>query len=353
MNNERKTELLVGLFLLVGLLLLGGIILQFGSLREVFRDTYQLRVAFPNASGIKEGSPVYLGGAKVGKVIRHPQLNDTFTGVIMDLQIFDDVDIPADAAFAIGSAGLMGDALIEIKPTGKESDAFLPHDHSELIVGAKSGGLSDLQNQAEQVGRKVDEVLDDVRDALVDVKGAMEKINKGALSDQTITDFRQSMEHLNKTMTRVDEKVLGEENADNLKSALADLKEAAASFKTSARNVEDSTKRLGPMFDKLDPAIAKADKVMATADDSLKSIKNAADSFATAARNITTGKGLLGALVNDPVLKTDFKDLIANMKRNGVLWYKNTADKERARSADAPAASTARPAAVPGPAFRR
>src|SRR6476620_3631711 len=111
MKNERKTEMLVGLFLFVGLLLLGGIILEFGSLREWFRETYHLRIAFPNASGLKESAPVYLGGSKVGKVSKHPQLNDTFSGVIIDVEVYDDVDIPADAVFAIGTAGLMGDAL--------------------------------------------------------------------------------------------------------------------------------------------------------------------------------------------------------------------------------------------------
>lgn len=343
-DRDKKTEMLVGLFVLVGLLMLGGLILQFGRVREIFKDTYHLRVAFPNASGIKEGSPVYLGGSRVGKVRKNPELNATFNGVIIDLELFKDVQIPRDAVFGIGSAGLMGDALVEIKPTGNETKDFIPHDYDKVIDGSKSGGLSDLQGQAEGVAKKVDLVLDDVRTALVDVKGAMEKINKGALSDTTIQDFKQSMEHLNKTMTRVDDKVLGEENATNLKAALADLKDAAASFKTSAKNVEESSKKLGPMFDKLDPAIAKADKVMTTADESLQSIKKAADSFSLAARNITTGKGLLGALINDPELKDEFSDLIYNLKRNGVIFYKNTADKEVPKE---------QPAAKPTPFFRR
>jgi len=332
MNSHRKTDILVGMFLFVGLLLLGALILQFGSLRSYFRDSYVLKVAFPKASGIKEGSPVYLGGSKIGKVLYHPRLNDTYSGVIIDLEIFDSVEIPMESAIAIGSDGLMGDAMIEIQPSEKEAKEFVPHDYKKIIKGQAGGGLSDLQTQAEQVGKKVDLVLDDVRTALVDIKGAMEKINKGALSDATIDDFKQSMEHLNKTMTRVDDKVLGEDNANNLKAALADLKDASASFKSSAKNVEESTKRLGPMFDKLDPAIGKVDKVMTTADDSLQSIKKAADSFALAAKNITTGKGLLGALTNDAELKTEFKDLISNLKRNGVIFYKNSADKERSES---------------------
>ena len=335
-DRDKKTEMLVGLFVLVGLLLLGGLILQFGRVREIFKDTYTLRVAFPNASGIKEGSPVYLGGSRVGKVNRNPALNATFTGVIIDLEIFKEVMIPADATFSIGSAGLMGDALVEIKSTGKETQDFIAHDRKDIISGAQSGGLSDLQSQAEVVAKKVDIVLDDVRTALTDVKSSMSKINNGALSDTTLQDFKESMEHLNNTMTRVDEKVLGEENAANLKSALADIKAAAASFKQSALHVEQSTKRLGPMFDKIDPAIAKADKVMSTADESLQSIKKAADGFAVTARNITTGKGLLGALMNDPELKNEFSGLISNLKRNGVIFYRDNADKLKAEEASSP-----------------
>jgi ABC-type transporter Mla subunit MlaD len=161
------------------------------------------------------------------------------------------------------------------------------------------------------------------------------------------------MEHLNKTMTRVDDKVLGEENANNLKAALADLKDASASFKASAKNVEESSKRLGPMFDKLDPAIGKVDKVMTTADDSLQSIKKAADSFAIAAKNITTGKGLLGALTNDAELKTEFKDLISNLKRNGVIFYKNSADKQRTESTPTKTAPAPEPSAGLKPIFGR
>ncbi len=354
MKSERRTELLVGLFLFIGLLLLGGIILQFGSLREMFRVTYQLKVAFPNASGIKEGSPVYLGGSRVGKVFTRPQLNETFTGVIIDLQIYDDVDIPADATFAIGSAGLMGDALIEIRPTGKSTDAFLSHDHKEVIIGAKSGGLADLQDTAEQVGKKVDVVLDDVRSAMIDVKEALVKVNKDALSKETVSHFKNAMEHLNNTMTRVDEKVLGDDNAKDLRQAISDIKEASSSFKAAAQNIEDQSKRLGPMFDKLDPAIAKADKVMTSADESLKSIKVAADSFSTAARNITTGKGLLGGLINDPEMKSEFKDLIFNLKRNGVLFYRNSAEKEKEKEkAASGSAPEEAPASGRKPLFRR
>lgn len=330
MKTERKTELLVGLFLFVGMLMLGGIIVQFGNFREWFRQTYHLRIAFPNASGVRESSPVYLGGSKVGKISKHPELNDTFTGVIIEVEIYADVEIPADATFAIGTAGLMGDALVEIRPSGKLTNTFIPHDYSRIIEG-KVGGLSDLQTTAEQVSKKLDVVLDDVRSAMVDVKEALVKVNKDALSPATVKHFKDSMEHLNNTMTRVDEKVLSEENTTNLKVAISEIKDGASSFKAAAKNVETQTARLGPMFDKLEPALAKTDKVMDGAQDALKSIKVAADSFSTTAKTINNSKGLLGGLMHDVELKSDFKDLISNIKRNGLLFYKNSADKEKAR----------------------
>jgi hypothetical protein len=171
--------------------------------------------------------------------------------------------------------------------------------------------------------KKVDVVLDDVKLALVDVRTAMKKVNEGALSDEVVSNFKQSMEHLNKTMTRVDDKVLGEENAANLKAAISDIKDAAASFKKTATNLETTTAKLGPMFDKLDPAIAKADKVMTSADEALTSVKKGVDDFAAIARTMRSGNGLMAALLNDPELKSEFKSLIGNLKERGILRYKD------------------------------
>jgi ABC-type transporter Mla subunit MlaD len=343
MKKHRKTEVLVGIFLLVGMLLLGGVILQFGSVREWFRETYTLKVSFPNASGIRQNAPVYLGGSRVGKVTKHPQLNDTFSGVTIEVEIYDDIDIPADAVFAIGTAGLMGDALIEIKPSGESTTAYIPHDYDRIIEG-KVGGLSDLQATAEQVSKKVDVVLDDIRSAMTDVKEALVKVNKDALAPETIKNFKDSMEHLHKTMERVDTEVVDEENAATIKAALADFRDAAASVKKTAQNVETQSERLKGMFDKLEPALAKTDGVMT-------SIKSAADSFSGTARTIGKNEGLLGALLTDQELKTDFKDLISNMKRSGVVFYKNVADKERAKQEEA--AGDPRTAPQPAPSSSR
>jgi ABC-type transporter Mla subunit MlaD len=209
---------------------------------------------------------------------------------------------------------------------------------TEIIPGQEASGLSDLQSAAERIGKQVSSVLeDDLKPALGEIKEAMTKVNKDALSKETIDKFKNAMTKLDTTLTRVDEKLLNEENSKNLKEAIAELKDASTSFKNASKSIEDSSKKLSPLIDKLNAPIEKVDKVMTTADDAMKSIKTAADSFSVAAKNITNGKGLLGALINDAQMKADFHDLIYNAKVNGFVWYKNTADKERAKEEPAPA----------------
>ena len=337
-ERDKKTELLVGLFLTVGLVFLGLLILQFGSVREYFKDTYEVTVPFPDATGVKIGTPIMLGGSKIGKVPRMPKLNDQFNGVIVPLEVYKDKRIPADAKFAIGTSGLLGDAFIEISPTGEKTIAYIEPGASLSDENVqKSSGLGALQSTAQDIGKKVDVAIGDIREAVADLRVSLKKINEGALSDATLADFRESMEHLNSTMKRMDDKVLGEENAANIKSAIADIKDAAAGFKSSAKNVEESTKKLGPMLDKLDPAIAKIDKVVSNADEALKSIKTGADGFSTAMKKLNSGDGLLQALMSDRELKANFKsavadlkDVASNVKKSGFVFYKNVADKDKA-----------------------
>ncbi|MDB6139479.1 MAG: ABC-type transporter Mla maintaining outer rane lipid asymmetry, component MlaD [Verrucomicrobiaceae bacterium] len=326
-ERDKKTELLVGLFLFIGLLLLGGLILQFGSVREVLRKTYEITVPFADGTGVKEGTPVMLGGSKIGKVPHLPRLNEQFNGVIVTLEIYQEKKIPKDAKFSIGTAGLLGDAFVEIRPTGKDTESYI--EPGTVLTADNVAASGSLQDTATQVGKKADLVMDDMRAALGEVKDAMGKVNKDALGADTLKHFRESIEHLNGTMTRMDTKVMGDENTGNLKSAIADIKDGAASFKTSAKNLEDGTKRLDTMFEKLDPAITKVDRIMVDLDTSIKSFKTVADNLAGATKGMKNGDGLFKSLFTDDKLKNDFSALISNMKHNGVLFYRDNADKRK------------------------
>lgn len=328
-ERDRKTELLVGLFLFVGLLLMAALILQFGSVRELFKDSYNLSVEFPDGTGIKEGTPVMLGGSRVGKVTAKPALNASFNGVIIALEVYETARIPSDSKFGIGTSGLLGDSYIEIKTTGKPATAYLePNAH---IKGETSAGLAGLQNSAEQIAAKVDVALEEIHKAVADLRVSLQRINEGALSQESMKDAKESFSKLNSILTRMDEQTLGEQTSK-------DVKEAVHSFKEAARSLEAAVKKLEPAFTKIDSVVAKADTVMTSADGAMKSIDESADTIGRVANDLRRGEGLLPALINDSALKTDFKNLISNLRQRGVLFY-----KDKSEEADTPPRRQSRP----------
>ena len=327
-ERDKKTELLVGLFLFIGLLLLGGLTLKFSSLLDHFKHTYEITVPFPDATGVKADTPIILGGSRIGKVPRMPILNEHFNGVIVPLEIYEGKRIPIDAKFNIGTAGLLGDAYIEIRPSGKPTEKYIePGTQLTSEDTVKGQGLGALQETANKIGKQADVVLIAARDAAAELKDALSRVNKGALSDKTLESFRNSMTHLEATMKNVNEEVLGTDNKANLKQALADLKDATASFKSAATSVDSTMKKLDPLIGKLEPAVDKVDKAMTSADSMMTSFKQAGDNLASVTKDMAKGDGLFKALLIDKQLRDDFKDLISNLKRNGVLFYKNNADK--------------------------
>jgi ABC-type transporter Mla subunit MlaD len=288
--------------------------------RELFKGTYTLTVTLPDGTGMKDGTPVMLGGSKIGKVSAKPTLNPEFTGVIISLEIYQRVKIPADAKFSIGTAGLLGDAFIEIKPSGKPATQYV--EPNSIVKGEPASGLGALQDTAKQVGNKVDLAIEDIRGAVKDLRTTLKKINDGALSDDGMKDLKETFKHLNAFVTRLDEKTFTEQTS-------TDLNEAIASFKSAAKSLDDSIKKMEPAFGKIDGVVAKADKAMTSAESAMKSIDKSAATLGDVTKDMRSGNGLLPAMLRDEQLKNDLKSLIANMRQHGILFYRDKSEKAK------------------------
>ena len=317
-ERDKKTELLVGLFLLIGLLLMGLLVLQFSSVRELFKGTYALTLTLPDGTGMKDGTPVMLGGSKIGKVNAKPTLNPEFTGVIISLEIYQKVQIPDDAKFSIGTAGLLGDAFIEIKPSGKPASKY--KEPNSIVKGEPASGLGALQDTARQVGNKVDVAIEDLQGAVKDLRSSLKKLNDGVLSDESTKNLKETFKHLNAFVTRLDEKTFTDQTSN-------DLKEAVASFKSAAKTLDDSVKKMEPAFGKVEGVISKADRVMSSAESAVKSFDKTAANLGEVTKDIRNGGGLFPAMLRDEKLKAEFQSLITNMRQHGILFYRDDTGK--------------------------
>jgi phospholipid/cholesterol/gamma-HCH transport system substrate-binding protein len=304
--NQNRTELLLGIFLFVGLLVLGGIILRFGSFKDHFREKYELTLSFPQAGEIVKGSEVRLGGAKIGRVTKDPHLKPDASGVIVDAEIYKEFRIPVDSVFTMGVSGLMGDSFISITQPEVMTGNYI---EPGSVMEGKRGTLSNLANSAEDISRKSQDLLDEVSGALKDLNSAIGKFDTSILREDNLKHFDMAIGELAEALTKINDEVLAEDNTVNLKATVANLKKMS-------ENLLASSEKIGVGVDSLTSAAAKADLTFDKANVALDKVNKTLDSA-------TKGEGLMAVLLNDSQLRGDVQALIGNLRKNGILRYKD------------------------------
>jgi len=318
-GSSNRNETLVGLFVFMGLALLAALVLLFGNAREWFKDRYELKVFFEEASGVIKGSTVRFRGAKVGQVAEKPQL--TSEGKVMVvLAIEEKFLIPGGSKFQIGQASLLGDKEILISPPAKESGGNIAADSE--ITGTAGGGLEKLQDDATEIAKEMRLLVKEARVALEAV-------------EVSIRDIRTVATKLNRGLDTVNTKLLSDENIGNLSKSLAnferataeaeklgakfdpaleDAREAFAEIKTAAQSIRT-------MAGNVEPALESVPDVLA-------SIERTSDQASAAIKKVQSGEGALGALAYDRETKENLQTFIKNLKKNGILRYRDEESKE-------------------------
>jgi hypothetical protein len=112
-----------------------------------------------------------------------------------------------------------------------------------------------------------------------------------------MADVRKAVATVNTTLERLDTTALSEESLQDLRQTLANLKKGSEGF----ANINQTSKDL-------QAAAADARRLMSSA---------------------RTGSGPLPMMLNDRQAATDLKALLANLRRHGVLWYKDSQKPDR------------------------
>ncbi len=287
-KEERITHIKVGIFILIGLVAVGALLVYFGRLGEGVRSYYSFRVEFPNASGLLRGGEVLLAGAKIGRVVNAPVILPDMEGVFVELKVFESVKIPATSEISIGSSGLLGDKFVQIdlKPGSKGSVPIAP---GATVRGTVGGG--GLGGMAEDAGALVTEL----RATVANINSVAKKLDSGLLNDEGIASIKDTLKNLSATSASL----------------------AAASTK-------------------VDGVVAQADTAIQSGKGTMDSAKKATDELQRTlsdirglVREIRQGQGALGTLIANRETADNLRALVANLRRYGILWYR---DGEKGKS---------------------
>jgi len=261
-NRDSRIETKVGFFVLAGLAVVAFLVVYFGRLGQGLQRFYDLQVDFPNASGLLAGADVLLGGARIGYVALDPRVLPAMQGVAVELKIREEVALPAESKFIIGSSGLLGNRFVDVL-VDPDADLAKHLEPGSVVQGQRETGLEDLTRDSAVL-------MADLRKAVTTINTALERLDKTALSEASLQDLRATLANLKK----------GSEGFANINQTTKDLQAAAAD----------------------------ARRLMSTA---------------------RTGQGPLPVMLNDRQTADDLKALISNLRRHGVLWYKDSQNRQR------------------------
>ena len=285
-KEDRGTQIKVGLFLLAGLVMVGLMVVYFGRLGEGFAKYYTVRVEFKNASGLLRGAEVLLAGAKVGRVLNAPTILPDMQGIYVDVRILDQVKIPTDSTFVIGSSGLLGDKYIEIKldTEGKTNTFIQPED---IIKGAEdSGGIASMAQGA----------------------------------DELMAELKTTVKNINNVVLKLDQTVLSKEE-------LASISKTIKSLETATGHIADASSKAGKLMDDADKTLENGKKASEELEKTISTIQQLV-------AEIRSGKGVLGALIGNSELAANLEALIINLRQHGILWYKDSYRQTAGDSSD-------------------
>jgi phospholipid/cholesterol/gamma-HCH transport system substrate-binding protein len=258
MRQNTNLETKVGIFLLLGIGLICTLIIIFGEVPDLFKPTYTLTVKFPNASGLLKGSDVFLSGAQIGKVITNPHPIPDTDKVEVNLKIDKNVGIRTDASYVIGSAGLLGDKFVEVRPVEyKEGEAKAPFvKDGDVIEGVQATDIDSIMRSSKPLIDKANDIADQL-------DGMIRKLNLDVFSATSTDDLKETISKLRHMVDNGDSMIT---NANDL------LAQAKTGKGTLGRLINDkqtgdniaafiaNLKAHGPIFYKDDTADKDKDK---------------------------------------------------------------------------------------------
>ncbi len=321
MNNSRRLEVKVGLFV-VGTFVLGAIgVLLLGKSKHVFEPRVQLHATFADVAGLVQGAPVRLSGVNVGTVSQimfvraepRPQIR-------VDLQISTSSIglVRADSVARISGQGLLGDKIVEISvgslsaapigPGGEIKTAAAP-DLDKMMQQA-AAVLDDTRRVADRAAAAVEQFADpktiaEVRESVLHIHGLLHATEKGqGLAHALFFDKRTADEltRLETNLARLSEHV--DRGVQHLDAVLA---ATDGDGKQLLNNVSRAARSVGQTADEIQRSHVVAN------------LEHASGDLAAMTGYMKAGRGTLGALVVDPTVYEQLVQVLGGVGRSRIL----------------------------------
>ncbi len=312
--TKYKTELLVGVFLFFGLLLLAALTFQFGRFSGRGGDTYPLYLVVRDASGLRVGAPVRLGGVEIGEVAAEPILSEDFSRLSIELQIDSSHRVPKKSKLSLGTSGLLGDSYIRIEPPAERASEFY-EEGGEMLAGAGVQSIDDIATGAVETLAQAAKVLGEVGASVQSINKIFERFDRELLEPDNLDNVRSILSDLQKSSERI------EFASRRLDPLLAEVEAATADTRGAAESATEAFAFIQTEVGEVAESLGSAGPVIGELDSSLDDLRKTLQSLNSLLNEVENGDGLASALIQDGELRKDVESFLDKLERNGILRY--------------------------------
>ncbi len=322
-RSLKWSELKIGIVAVVAMLIAAALILALGGESGFFWERYNLKVKFPNAGGVQEGSPVRVAGVTVGAV---QEIRFVGSDVEMDLELRDNMQerVRTTSRASIGSVSLLGEGAVDISAstTGEPIPewGYVPSD-------GLPPQLSDVTAQANKGISELTALITDIRSG----KGTVGKLMTDEQLYVELREFTTAAREVTDGLAR-GKGTLGQllnnpESARQLEASLTNLNAITSKINagqgslgqlmndpTLAKNLNEVTANFGSLSSRLNKGEGTMGQLMNN-DSLYKRLDAVTTNLEQLTARLNSGQGTMGQLMNDKQLYDNMNRTITEMQQ--------------------------------------
>lgn len=299
MKPKSTQRIKLGIFVSLGLIFFAVAVFFMGNSQNIFGRFFRLHANFQQVSGLRLGNNVRLMGVTIGTVQSIEIISDTSIQVSMLIEDEMRRFIRTDAVAKVGSDGLVGDRVVNIKPSSSQSPIVEP------------GGtiLSQEATATDVLLRKLEGTQSDVEVLIENLIGISAQVYQGK---GTIGQL------LNDTLMAADMR----NTLINLNRASQGSLELMAQFQESVRLIQEGQ---GIITNLLTDStwVQHMDSTLENLDVASQRLEETVVAFEGFVEEMQSSAGPLGTMMRDTAVSDDLKAIMENLDTGTERFSEN------------------------------
>ena len=314
MARKNLNTIKLGAFVIVAVVLFIYGLYRIGDRQSFLSNYMTLYVDFTNVKGLRPGNNVRYSGITIGSVEEINILNDTTLRVRLAVEQEAKQYMRKNARAEVGSSGLVGNMLINIKPSPGKAAPVAPGDVLPATRAVEVNEMVDLLAASNQRIDRITEQLLQITQKMNEGQGSMALLLN---DEQMAAQLGESMEQMAatsrslNTASRSLSQLLAEANAGrgNLGYLMRDT------------TLKEQMTRLSGHLDTLvtvrtEPVLDSIEVLASTLAEASRSVQFLVD-------HLDENEGLVGALLADSTITADLRATLQNLERGTDKFDEN------------------------------